>query len=663
MKKTLAIALVLVMALSCLSVLFVSAAEVESLTVHFTQLAESSTQDCSLTLFPAGDSDRVIDSGEANLRWATAIAVAADGTIVRVSRNLLSDAQDANNAYEYHSITVPAGGFGVVVHFGDGDNSNGHGDLREYVNELFTAAGIDIPENTVVDVSKAGWQAAGLTTEGGEFDFGSVTFYKGKAPGNGAEEPKEPEIVEVKETIEVDGKLDDTGYTKATWVEKSLFQNSAPIPEDVSGKFTTRYDDDTIYVAVEVKNALAPTLTALYPDKGDDGNAKPATATQIEGYNQKAASGVRVWIRQNNEVRYAFDIQYMGAEKGWIPTRVIYTAEKEVDVTLAQFTENTKYAIVYNEEDKTLTAEIAFKKADFKITGEYSMFVSYFDNFTELVEEGADPYQSLHITNCDPSNDAGLLAGGFAGDTDTVAYEKFDAEATKLGTYTYTVGGDEPEPEDTYEQDIAAKVGEPLEDPDFKINLVSEIKDGVMTVTLTVKDIKEGVHMQALTAKLYYDAERLTLTNEINKDKSVKCDTALPYGDDSTWENLTKVSGDGVIDISFIVADEPDQYIDADHPIVLTFTFAVKEGVNKAGVYVPTESVSSIFAADDGDSSTTSYHGNGAYTVATVEADNSSSSESTPGSTNKPGDAGVLVFAVLGILAIAGAATVVKVRH
>lgn len=173
--------------------------------------------------------------------------------------------------------------------------------------------------------------------------------------------------------------------------------------------------------------------------------------------------------------------------------------------------------------------------------------------------------------------------------------------------------------DDSYEEDIAALVGESLEEPDFAIDLQSSIKkdrkgEQIMTVVLTLRDIKDDFEMHSLNAKLYYDAERLTMTNGFRADLSVDCVTALPYGEESTWENLTTARVDGLIDICFVVSDKPEQVLDAEHPIVLTFTFALTEGYEKAGVYIPTESVYGV-NCDDWET----LEGNGAYTVAERE--------------------------------------------
>lgn len=651
MKKTLAITLVLVMVVSCLSVLFVSAAEVESLTVHFTQLEGTSTNDCSLTLFSAGESDLDLKSGDANIRWAYAIAVDANGKIVRLGKNLLSEAQDANNEYDYHSILIPAGGHAIVFHCGDGENSSGNEDLRDYFTDLLAATGHEGTDcdNTVLDVSAAGWQIANLTTEGGEFDYGSVTLYKGAAPageGDTSDEPQEPQVVVVEEVVTVDGELNDTGWNKAEWIDNGFWQGvqDGEYPgDDVTGKYAVRADEEKIYIALEM-NTIAPNTTDAY-----DANS----------FVQASASNIRIWFKKDAENRTFFDLQYNGTEFVLANWNTTHDAVKD----------NTQFVVNY--ADGKVVAEVAVSIEDLGIEDSFYLLVTY----SETYETG---YNAIHFTTAETLNDPeGGDNANYWAVGNTYSYTEYTVEDLLLGTYEEVTnpGTDEPEPEDTYEQDIAAMVGEELEDPDFAIDLDSSIEEvdgkNVMTVTLSVKDIKEGVKMQALIATLHYDTERLTLlTQEIEKESDgsivLDCETTIPG---ASWENLTKeiLDDDGNItgDIGVrFTGMNPNQIISDETPILLTFQFELKEGFDKAGVYVATESVSSIYAPNDGTSTTIAYAGNGAYTVATVvSAEVPSDSTTTESTGTTPGDSGVLMFAILGILAIAGAAVVVKVRN
>lgn len=244
------------------------------------------------------------------------------------------------------------------------------------------------------------------------------------------------------------------------------------------------------------------------------------------------------------------------------------------------------------------------------------------------------------------------------------------------------------------------------EGSDFAVKLSSKLDGSKVTVTLTVDtaSIGTGVHMEALNATLKYDAERLTLTNEISSaNNSVKCATKLPTGEEFAWENVTKVGeNDGEIIISFGATDEIVE-LDANHPIELTFTFEFKSGYKSAVISV--ENVTSYYVPDRTKNDTVDYVGQGA-TITVGDASASTPSESTPSdtpsestpSTSTPsestpsdtnsgstdsgeapagsdsttsdpasspetGDMGVIWFAMLALVAVAGVAVAAKVRH
>ena len=167
MKKTLALALVLVMVISSVCVLFASAEDVTSLKVDFNQDTGAVTGNGTVTLFKAeAGEELVIDSATANLRWAYTIVADKDGKITALGAQILSVAQDeANpNDFDFHEVTVPAGGFAVVSHHGD--NSEKNTELLQFIYDLAKAAGLSEDGKTVgagankqSDVSSAGWTA------------------------------------------------------------------------------------------------------------------------------------------------------------------------------------------------------------------------------------------------------------------------------------------------------------------------------------------------------------------------------------------------------------------------------------------------------------------------------------------------------------------------
>lgn len=261
------------------------------------------------------------------------------------------------------------------------------------------------------------------------------------------------------------------------------------------------------------------------------------------------------------------------------------------------------------------------------------------------------------------------------GYTCTASYAKFDPSSF----------GDVDET--PYEEEIASKVGE-TKDPDFTLDLQSSVEknaDGkqIVTAVLTVKEIAEGVKMQGLSAILTYDKDCLTLLTgkETSDDNDAKldwtyldCCETLPY---DSWENLSKEVKDesgavtGEIAINF-VAINPDHVLDDDHKLVLTFQFELAKSYTEGGIYVASDTAASIYAPNDPQSSAyTEYVGQGAYTIAKAQesSDSPSSSDPSDSTTTDPstapptGDMGVIVLAALGLLAVVGAAVVVKVRR
>lgn len=169
MKKTLAIFLVAVLAVTALcACLTASAAD---LTVSFTQEAGTATDEGSVTLFPA-DEAFTLTSADANLRWAFVMVADKDGKIVRLAKHLLRDTDDNAASFPTRGVDVPAGGFAIVFH--TGANGDKNAELRDYYDALVAAAGVD-PSNTAVDV-KVDWQIVLNSDKSG------ATYYKGAAP-------------------------------------------------------------------------------------------------------------------------------------------------------------------------------------------------------------------------------------------------------------------------------------------------------------------------------------------------------------------------------------------------------------------------------------------------------------------------------------------------
>ena len=701
MKKILASLLVLVMVLSCVGVALVSVSAEEEVNVFWLTHYNDHFVEGAGVVFTAEDSDTTVAKDDYKLsdnktNAEGKSAPAYTGWWLHVSfkpvegfKTVYEVVAISNGLADGHAtiLEIPQGGFVYAVNTGNNwpelykkdptlyaGNANDPDYTNPSVNAMidamnkwkagdrFVITGLDLDglELPTTTPDKAWYEK---TADGKESTYICTATYAKFDPNNPPKENDPSEPTEVVETVKVDGVLDDTGYNKATWVNDVLWQqNNAPTIENASGKFTSRTDEENVYVAVELKGLPAPNLLADYAPDLTPNDA----GTQIAGYGQTSASMLRVWIRNNESYRYGIDIQYLGEEKGWTVVRLIYD-DPAMSVKLADF--KPEYKIDYAND--TLTAEISFKKADFLVTGDYSLYITYSTNLDKVDDKEAT-YQALHIVNPDAEKtDAGYITN-YSANTNLSPYFKFAAKDAKLGTYT-----EGQDPTVAYREEMAEKVGEPLEDPDFTVDLQSTIAQNdagkvIMTVMMTIKDIKEGVNMHALDVKFHYDNSRMRLVTPLKTDEEgqadvLDCATKLPY---DTWENLTqeifddegKTTGD--VAVRFVTAN-PSHALDASHPIELTFTFEMKLLNTYGGAYVATAGATALGVPKDDPASVVTYHGNGSSTVASMNTvpDSSSSAGESSGSSGKPGDAGILVFAVMGLLAIAGAVTAIKVRR
>ena len=210
---------------------------------------------------------------------------------------------------------------------------------------------------------------------------------------------------------------------------------------------------------------------------------------------------------------------------------------------------------------------------------------------------------------------------------------------------------------------------------DFVIDAPETYEAGdEITVTVTVKNItaEKGIHVVEFA--LYYDNEKLLLTNDLDEDdnNAVICVENLP----EKWENFSRVNNDngegsedgtvlplndGVI-IGSILTDNPNaKYaVKEDDVIVFTFTFkALEDAEGDIGLVIPHAEAEGAVNTDTG---ADVYEANGDYAVIkapVVEDPDPSKPEDT-----KPGDASnMIIFAIIAIVALAGSAVVIKTRR
>ena len=218
-------------------------------------------------------------------------------------------------------------------------------------------------------------------------------------------------------------------------------------------------------------------------------------------------------------------------------------------------------------------------------------------------------------------------------------------------------GNDDDDVVDTYEDDIKAAMGEADPDADYTVTLTgpATYESGDVIEIVATVNAAAGVELISVDFDLFYDVEKLTLTNATAGDGSLDCATTLP---NSNWENLTQGEGSdsGKVHVAFGNAASADGITD-ETALVLTFTFTVNDGAEgKLGVYVANND-----AIYGNDYDFGKHIGAGDYVVVSPEVVDDGGNG---GSTDPNGDNGinVVVFAVIALVSICGTAIVIKAR-
>ena len=288
------------------------------------------------------------------------------------------------------------------------------------------------------------------------------------------------------------------------------------------------------------------------------------------------------------------------------------------------------------------------------------------------------------------------------------------------------------DPVEELKAELEALVGPDAADAEFDwVFDVETDKAGLVTVTLTVDNVNDK-NVTFVSGFFYYNVNELTLLNDVDENSGlIDCITSMP----ADFENLsvTYVNREtakpvpGVLVMNVASPNVGGSVLSADEPLEITLKFQMADGVNLAGMYIPTDSVEGASLFDP-------ILGNGAYGIAIREVDEPTtsdpvspddssedtssedtssedtssedtssedtssedtssedtssedtsseetssedtssedtssetpvtSSEDTSSEPPKPGDAGVTLFVILGVLALAGAAVAIKVRN
>ena len=191
-----------------------------------------------------------------------------------------------------------------------------------------------------------------------------------------------------------------------------------------------------------------------------------------------------------------------------------------------------------------------------------------------------------------------------------------------------------------------------------------------ITVTVTVKNItaENGIHV--IEFNLYYDNEKLLITNDLDETdyNALLCIDELPKG----WENLSNVANDwtneteegtvvnplndGKINVIALTdKTAKSAAVKDDDVLVFTFTFkALEDAKGDIGLVIPHAEAEGAFNTDTG---ADKYEANGDYAVI------ADSTAEKPGDDTKPGDASnMIIFAIIALVAIMGSAVVIKTR-
>ena len=257
------------------------------------------------------------------------------------------------------------------------------------------AAGGKVQVGDVLLETDVDWHTDGASAT----PIGTMTF------GTPVEEekPDEPDAPVVKETIEIDGKLDDDGYDKAVWNSNGLWQKAGEsdfVIEDIEASYTVRADDDNLYIAVKVNQGV-----------------DLKTASTAEAFDQANATNIRIWaLGDGMAARTYYDLQWNGE------AFVLYK-EKKV---------NDDLTYVANITDDGIALEISVAKETLQIDNSFKLMVTYSTPYCGG-EEGA--YNAFHLT---PFESLEGISWWDANVTDT--YAEFNCGDIALGTKVPATG-------------------------------------------------------------------------------------------------------------------------------------------------------------------------------------------------------------------------------
>ena len=531
-------------------------------------------------------------------------------------------------------LAIPEGGFVYAANYGNNWPALGHSDKPNYVTEACSGCidglkasvqvgqkyhfyGLDLENKTVpTTTSDKNWYDEGYVC---------TAEYALCTGEHGGSTP-----TPVKETITVDGELNDNGWKADGWKEVTpetgRWQTEPTTEDTLSYKYQLRADDEYLYVAVE------------------------AACKSVDGGNSNGTN-LRLWINSDPEATiytHFYDVFTQGGE-----TKVLAKRNTSKTENKGENIENSTIEAKYVGGEEKVVVEFKVKLSEINCAEGFRYFICISNKVNE----------NLCLYNAQiPLTDADRLAN--------FPYKLWNKETEtpvtvadiKLGE----IGGDpqppvDDDPDKKYIEEIIASVGE--KNPDGQFDLVIEAPEEYkagdeITVNVKIKNIKVEEGIVSLLADFYYDNEKLTLLNTADEDGAIECIT-LP----DSWENLVKQDKDeqhNVIDnghITLAVLTGKKKPVKDDDSLTFTFKFKVKEDAKNAiGFYIPHESVT----AKKYD--LTDVLGNGGYAITKMHVEGEASSSSSKTTQTGDGSTSMIVFAIVALVAVCGSAVVIKSR-
>ena len=530
-------------------------------------------------------------------------------------------------------LAIPEGGFVYAANYGNNWPALGHSDKPNYVTEACSGCidglkasvqvgqkyhfyGLDLENKTVpTTTSDKNWYDEGYVC---------TAEYALCTGEHGGSTP-----TPVKETITVDGELNDNGWKADGWKEVTpetgRWQTEPTTEDTLSYKYQLRADYEYLYVAVE------------------------AACKSVDGGNSNGTN-LRFWINSDPEATiytHFYDVFTQGGE-----TKVLAKRNTSKTENKGENIENSTIEAKYVGGEEKVVVEFKVKLSEFNGAEGFKYFICVSNNVNENI--------CLYNAQIPLTNPDDRLAN--------FPYKLWNKETeTPVTTADIRlVGSEEPkppvdeDPDKKYIEEIIASVGE--KNPDGQFDLVIEAPEEYkagdeITVNVKIKNIKVEEGIVSLLADFYYDNEKLTLLNTADEDGAIECIT-LP----DSWENLVKQDKDeqhNVIDnghITLAVLTGKKKPVKDDDSLTFTFKFKVKEDAKNAiGFYIPHESVT----AKKYD--LTDVLGNGGYAITKMHVEGGTSSSSSTAQTGD-GSTSMIVFAIVALVAICGSAVVIKSR-